>query len=195
MEKGMKPWEATKLGVGEVAWPIITSTATTLAAFIPLALWPGLMGQFMKYLPIGVIITLASSLFVALVINPVLISTFMRIDKGEKANYTKIWRMVLISIVIGILFLVMGATALGNIAILFGFACIVECICPDSCQQGLSKNFFALVGRPLFAYAGICPERLQAMDIFLGYRVIDVHIAGAEYGKTSESPVFSRKHA
>ena len=126
MESGMKPWDATKLGVGEVAWPIITSTATTLAAFIPLALWPGLMGEFMKYLPIGVIITLASSLFVALVINPVLISTFMRIDKGEKTNHTKIWRMVLISIVIGILFLVMGVTALGNIAILFGLLVLLN---------------------------------------------------------------------
>ena len=126
MESGMKPWEATKLGVGEVAWPIITSTATTLAAFIPLALWPGLMGEFMKYLPIGVIITLASSLFVALVINPVLISTFMRIDKGEKTNHTKIWKMVLISFVIGILFLVMGVTALGNIAILFGLLVLLN---------------------------------------------------------------------
>ena len=126
MESGMKPWEATKLGVGEVAWPIITSTATTLAAFIPLALWPGLMGEFMKYLPFGVIITLASSLFVALVINPVLISTFMRIDKGEKTNHTKIWKMVLISFVIGILFLVLGATALGNIAILFGLLVLLN---------------------------------------------------------------------
>ncbi len=126
MESGLSPWEATKEGVGEVAWPIITSTATTLAAFIPLALWPGLMGEFMKYLPIGVIITLASSLFVALVINPVLISTFMRIDKGEKTNHTKIWKMILISIVIGVLFLVMGATALGNLAIIFGLLVILN---------------------------------------------------------------------
>lgn len=126
METGLSPWEATKKGVGEVAMPIIASTATTLAAFIPLALWPGLMGEFMKYLPIGVIITLASSLFVALVINPVLIATFMKIDKGEKKNYKKIWRMALISFGIGLLFLVMGVYALGNLAILFGLLVLLN---------------------------------------------------------------------
>jgi multidrug efflux pump subunit AcrB len=79
METGMNGWEATKNGVGEVALPIIASTATTLAAFLPLAFWPGLMGEFMKFLPITLMVTLGSSLFVALVINPVLISTFMRV--------------------------------------------------------------------------------------------------------------------
>ncbi|MCK5906598.1 MAG: efflux RND transporter permease subunit, partial [Flavobacteriales bacterium] len=52
MSEGFKPIEAAKQGVGEVAWPIIASTATTLAAFVPLAFWPGMMGEFMKYLPI-----------------------------------------------------------------------------------------------------------------------------------------------
>ena len=81
MQEGYKPIEAAKYGTGEVALPIIASTATTLAAFVPLAFWPGLMGSFMKYLPITLIIVLASSLFVALVINPVLTSRFMKIDQ------------------------------------------------------------------------------------------------------------------
>ncbi|MCG8476320.1 MAG: efflux RND transporter permease subunit [Cytophagales bacterium] len=83
MEEGMPPQEATKYGVGEVAWPIIASTATTLAAFFPLALWPGIMGEFMKYLPITLIITLSCSLFVALVVNPVFIRHFMKVEKGK----------------------------------------------------------------------------------------------------------------
>jgi multidrug efflux pump len=73
--------ESSKHGTGEVAVPIITSTVTTLAAFLPLAFWPGMMGSFMKYLPISLIIVLTSSLFVALVINPVLTSYFMKEDK------------------------------------------------------------------------------------------------------------------
>lgn len=81
MQEGYKPREAAKYGTGEVAMPIIASTATTLAAFVPLAFWPGLMGSFMKYLPITLIIVLASSLFVALVINPVLTSRYMKIDQ------------------------------------------------------------------------------------------------------------------
>ena len=89
MEEGHGAWEATKEGVGEVAMPIIASTATTLAAFLPLAFWPGLMGEFMKFLPITLIVTLGSSLFVALVINPVLISTFMRVSKENQFHFKK----------------------------------------------------------------------------------------------------------
>jgi len=126
MEQGYKPIEATKLGVGEVAWPIIASTATTLAAFLPLALWPGLMGEFMKYLPIGVIITLTSSLFVALVINPVLISSYMKVDTGERIRNRRIMRMVLISLGIGALFIIAGVYALGNLAILFAILVLLN---------------------------------------------------------------------
>ncbi len=80
-QNGYSPVEAAKYGAGEVAMPIIASTATTLAAFIPLAFWPGIMGSFMQYLPITLIIVLTSSLFVALVINPVFTSRFMTVDE------------------------------------------------------------------------------------------------------------------
>lgn len=87
MQNGYSGWEAAKFGTGEVAVPIIASTATTLAAFVPLAFWPGLMGSFMKFLPITLIIVLTSSLFVALVINPVLTGTFMKVDeRAETAS-------------------------------------------------------------------------------------------------------------
>lgn len=83
MEEGHDPFVAARKGVGEIAWPIIASTATTLGAFIPLAFWPGLMGEFMKYLPITLIIVLGSSLFVALVINPVLTAMYMKLKEEE----------------------------------------------------------------------------------------------------------------
>ncbi|MGB6267790.1 MAG: efflux RND transporter permease subunit, partial [Olleya sp.] len=79
MDEGYPRVKATKLGVGEVAMPIIASTATTLAAFFPLILWQGIMGEFMKWLPITLIVVLSSSLFVALVINPMLISIYMKV--------------------------------------------------------------------------------------------------------------------
>lgn len=89
MQNGYSGEEAAKYGTGEVAWPIIVSTATTLAAFLPLAFWPGLMGEFMKYMPITLIIVLSSSLFVALVINPVFTSKFMIVD--EKADSQEVY--------------------------------------------------------------------------------------------------------
>lgn len=66
-------------GTGEVAWPVVTSTLTTLCAFAPMIFWPGIMGEFMKYLPITLIITLFSSLFVGLVINPAFCASFMTV--------------------------------------------------------------------------------------------------------------------
>lgn len=88
MDEGMPRIKAAKLGVGEVALPIIASTATTLAAFFPLILWDGIIGKFMQWLPITLIIVLSSSLFVALVINPMLISLYMKIvPKKEKTTF------------------------------------------------------------------------------------------------------------
>ena len=86
MQEGYSSVQAAKEGVGEVAWPIITSTATTLAAFLPLAFWSGLIGEFMRYLPITLIIVLSSSLFVALVINPVLTAMFMKVKGTTTAQ-------------------------------------------------------------------------------------------------------------
>ncbi len=89
IQNGYSGIEAAKLGTGEVALPIIASTATTVAAFLPLAFWPGLMGEFMKYLPITLILVLGSSLFVALVINPVFTSTFMKVTKRAEDSATQ----------------------------------------------------------------------------------------------------------
>ncbi|XOV94370.1 MAG: efflux RND transporter permease subunit [Bacteroidota bacterium] len=127
MEEGYSPLAATKKGVGEVAMPIISSTATTLAAFLPLALWPGLMGQFMSYLPLGVMITLTSSLFVALVVNPVFISSFMKIQNGKaEVSHNKMWRNVGIMVGVGILSLVIGWTVFGNLLIVFGLIVVLD---------------------------------------------------------------------
>ncbi len=79
-EEGMTRLEAAKKGIGEIAFPIIISTATTVAAFIPLGLWPGIMGEFMMILPITLSVVLGSSLFVAIFFNSVLVSQFMSIE-------------------------------------------------------------------------------------------------------------------
>ena len=114
MDEGYGAIEATKKGVGEVAWPIIASTATTLAAFVPLALWPGMIGEFMQYLPITLIIVLGSSLFVALVINPVLLAVLMKVE-NEKSSNKKFLRSFILLASLGILFVVLGIDTLGNL--------------------------------------------------------------------------------
>ena len=119
MDEGMSPLDAARYGVGEVAWPIIASTATTLAAFLPLAVWPGLIGEFMKYLPITLIVVLSSSLFVALVINPVLTSIFMKVGV-ERVNRRRTWLASGVLVGVGAAFLAMQVTGMGNILIIAG---------------------------------------------------------------------------
>jgi len=117
MQEGYSPIRAAREGVGEVAMPIISSTATTLAAFLPLAFWTGIMGEFMKYLPITLIIVLSSSLFVALVINPVLTSILMKVEE-EKTNRTKLLIVAGSFALVSIPFYVTANFTLANILML-----------------------------------------------------------------------------
>lgn len=98
LEDGYDNFESAKKGTGEVAGPIIAGTATTLAAFFPMIFWPGTVGEFMGYLPKTLIITLSSSLFVGLIINPVICALFMTIDGDtNKAQLTKRGKQILYS--------------------------------------------------------------------------------------------------
>ena len=72
MTEGATKKEAYREASMRMAWPITASTFTTLAAFAPLLFWPGIVGQFMQYMPITLIAVLGSSLFVALIFVPVM---------------------------------------------------------------------------------------------------------------------------
>jgi len=106
-EEGMSRVEAAKKGIGEIAFPIIISTATTVAAFIPLGLWPGLMGQFMIYFPITLSVVLGSSLIVAIFFNSVLVSQYMTVEDRE-LPLKKIIRLTIIFVSIGLLIAFFG---------------------------------------------------------------------------------------
>jgi multidrug efflux pump len=86
MQQGVPRVEAAMKATGEVAWPVIGATFTTLAAFFPMIFWPGIMGEFMYYLPVTLIVTLSSSLFVALVVNPAMCAYFMGNPKTRQKN-------------------------------------------------------------------------------------------------------------
>ena len=90
MEQGASRKEAAMKATSEVAMPVIGSTMTTLAVFSPMLFWPGIMGEFMGYLPLTLIVTLSSSLFVALVINPAIASLFMKKKEGSQKAITAV---------------------------------------------------------------------------------------------------------
>jgi multidrug efflux pump subunit AcrB len=123
VQEGWDRRSAAKYAVGEIAVPIISSTATTLAAFLPMAFWPGIVGEFMKFLPITLIITLSASLFVALVNIPSLCGQFLALEGAPSRPLTPTARWLLIGgagLALLILLatnwltaLLMGLTALG----------------------------------------------------------------------------------
>jgi len=123
VDKGYKPFEAARLAVGEIAMPVISSTATTLAAFLPLAFWEGITGEFMKNLPVTLIIVLTSSLIVALVIIPVITATFIKHGDEMHDNIPdkkKAFRLSAILIGVAILFYIGKFFTIANLLTIFG---------------------------------------------------------------------------
>lgn len=121
MEKeGMDRIDAAKAGIGEIASPIIVSTATTIAAFVPLGAWPGLMGEFMIYFPITLSVVLGSSLIVALFFNSMLVSRYMEIDEHEISKKS----LYRVSLILGGL----GVLLLFNSGVIRGLGTLMICI-------------------------------------------------------------------
>ena len=154
MQEGKDGVTASKLGASEVAMPIIASTATTLAAFIPLAFWPGIMGEFMYYMPMTLIIVLSSSLFVALVVNPVFTSKLMEVDeRADEPDERKRRRknnLIAVAVFFGgsLLFALAGVNWLRNLLAMAGIIGLV--------------NFFLL--RPAsFAFQNELIPRLESI--------------------------------
>ena len=94
LEEGHGHWEAAQKGTAEVGMAVVASTATTVAAFVPMLFWPGIIGEFMSFMPLTLIVTLSSSLFVALVINPVITGYFARVPGDAKAKPSRTLKLV-----------------------------------------------------------------------------------------------------
>lgn len=107
MKKGMPRVQASKIGIGEIAWPVISSTATTLMAFLPFALWPGTMGKFMIYFPLTLSVTLGASLFVAMIVNAAMTGGSMDIEDRNVTNRSAKMYSIIFGI-IGVIFVILG---------------------------------------------------------------------------------------
>ena len=112
---------SAKMAAGEVFIPVLAGTITTLAPFFPLLFWPGIIGKFMIYLPAMLIFTLAASLVVAFIMNPVFAVDFMNHSDDEIAEESKAAifkkKAFWIPLAVGILLDFAGFTFLGNLLI------------------------------------------------------------------------------
>ncbi len=122
VHKGYPVMEAARQGTGEVAMPIISSTATTLAAFFPLLFWKSIMGEFMSFMPLTLIFVLISSLLVALIIIPVLFTDFYR--EGANIQLPKVKRAIILMAVLvglGLIFYALQVNWVGTLFMIFAF--------------------------------------------------------------------------
>ncbi|MBN1597174.1 MAG: efflux RND transporter permease subunit [Bacteroidales bacterium] len=187
VDNGYEPWEAARKAVGEIAVPIIASTATTLAAFFPIAMWQGIMGEFMKILPVTLIIVLTSSLFVALVIIPVVAATFIKINNGNGLSRRRGVRVATVMVAVGLLFLLAKWMVLGNLLIIFGLIGFLNLLILRKMESWFQKIFlqrlerayektlrFALKGKRLILFFGGTIVLLIFTIVFYGARGTDV---------------------
>lgn len=121
---------AAKMAAGEVFMPVLSGTITTLAPFIPLAFWTGIIGKFMYFLPITLIISLLASLFVAYIINPVFAVDFMKSHEEEAKDHGKINRkgkmQLILYAVLALLSYVSGHQGVGNFIIFLAFFLVLH---------------------------------------------------------------------
>ena len=107
---------SAKFAAGEVFLPILSGTLTTLAPFFPLAFWPGVVGSFMVFIPVTLIITLFASLIVAYIFNPVFAVDFMKLDDEDApVNKRNVYRTTAVIALISIPFYLLGARGVGNL--------------------------------------------------------------------------------
>ncbi|MEX1122175.1 MAG: efflux RND transporter permease subunit, partial [Balneolales bacterium] len=122
LEMGHTRFEAARLATSEVGYALIASTLTLVGAFAPMLFWPGIIGQFMSYLPLTLIIVLVCSLFVALGIYPVLTALMVRLESDEKVQRGKLGRWI------GVVFLSLTALIIGMINYITLLVTIVSAI-------------------------------------------------------------------
>lgn len=185
-EEGMTRIQAAKRGIGEIAFPIIISTLTTVAAFVPLGLWPGIMGEFMKYFPITLSIVLGSSLFVAIFMNSMLVSRFMEVGEKELTRKQLIRLTILLVGLGSLIFFVIGGSWKGlgtlmivNAALFWAYKYIIKRAALSFQKKTLVRfeNLYerqikhALRGGNVFWYVGCTFVLLIAAFMSFGWSV------------------------
>lgn len=135
---------SAKYAAGEVIIPVFAGTLTTIAPFFPLLFWPGIIGEFMKFMPITLILTLFASLFVAFVINPVFAVDFMTKDEhnAKRKSFKKsMLKPIIYLSIIALAGYVLGSFALGNLAVFVILSMLLYYFVFDPAIRKFQKSF------------------------------------------------------
>lgn len=188
--KGMPLKDAAKYGTGEVAFSVISSTLTTLAAFVPLLFWKSTMGAFMKFLPLTMMFTMTASLFVAMVVNPALASQFLKIETEKKTyNEKRFWAVVAMFLVLGITLTVIGHTqkvngmiGSGSVALLFGILFVLNRFVLDKASHWFQHNLLVKFEQGYANFIASSLKGKRPLVIFFGIILLMVGSIGFYFG-------------
>lgn len=138
---------AARKAAGEVFMPVLAGTLTTLAPFVPLLFWPGIIGKFMFYLPLTLIVTLLASLLVAYIINPVFAVTFMKPHDKHDYNgqtYSNHWRKLRVTTIVFValaaIFYLFGSFGMGNFTLFILFLVWMNRLFLDGVTRRFQNN-------------------------------------------------------
>lgn len=168
-DRGFKAFEAARLAVGEIAVPIITSTATTLAAFFPLIFWDSIMGEFMKFLPMTLVITLTASLFSALVIIPVVAMVFYKKeDINERPEKRRTLIVASAMAAVAVMFYIFGQNTIANLLMLFALIGIANLLFLNSIARWFQTVFLVWLEEQYSKTLAFALHRKNSLWIFIG---------------------------
>src|SRR5690606_1240520 len=167
---------AAKGAAGEVFWPVLSGTIVTLAPFVPLLFWPGVIGKFMFFLPATLIIALMASLVVAYIMNPVFAVDFMRPHQSDTMHPLDITRRFKITaLVFGILALIFylsGLFGMGNFTLfVFGLYGLNKCLLTGMIRR-FQQNFCLRVQEGYKKIVAWCLYKKRPIWVLVGTFVL-----------------------
>jgi multidrug efflux pump subunit AcrB len=185
IEEGKPIGVAAREAVGEIAVPIISSTATTLAAFFPLLFWQSIIGEFMKYLPMTLIITLSSSLFTALVLVPVIMQRFFKNeDPIKRPNSKKSLIIAGVMLLLSVPFFIAGNNTPGSLLVIFALIGLSNLLFLNRFARWFQLFFLVWLEKAYLYTLRIALRRRNAFYVILGTFVLLVLTTAFYFGSS-----------
>lgn len=183
VDRGYNITEASRLAVGEIAMPIISSTATTLAAFFPLVFWESIMGEFMKFLPMTLIIVLTSSLFTALVLIPVIMRQFFKQEDPDERPNVKITLILSgVMLVLAAIFFMTGKNTFGSLLVIFAFLGLANIVFLNRLSRWFQTVLLVWIEKVYLKTLAIALRKRNAFWVVVGTFVLMIFSIGFYFG-------------
>jgi multidrug efflux pump len=163
--------KAAKIAAGEVFLPVLSGTMVVLAPFVPLAFWPGVIGNFMFYLPITLIVALLASLVVAYIMNPVFAADFMKPHEHDhsKSKFTRGYKITaVVFLALAAIWYIMGIFGLGNLTVFLLLLVTLQRFVMNEVISNFQTKFWPKVQNSYMKMISWCLESWRPYGVIVG---------------------------